>query len=75
MKMPPAPGKLECQEKFDAKVFDWKKAIYEQGNRLTKVEVILEEHIRIHDRKVTWLFGILGSIIGGIAIWVFRSWK
>lgn len=59
---------------FDEAKFNWKQAIHEQGQRLVRVETLMENHLKHHDRWLGWKMVIVTSALGGCLAWIFRSY-
>lgn len=54
---------------FDEAKFNWKKAIFENSQRLMRVELKLDNHLKSHQSRVKWVGRVMGTIIAGLAIW------
>jgi len=57
---------------FNHKGFDWKKAIWDIGQRLARVEERVSNELAHQHRFTKWVLVILAGIIVGLTVTLFR---
>jgi len=58
---------------FDRKSFDWKQAIFDQGQRVVRLETLMENHLEHHEKWLGWKMSLISIIAGGCVVWIFKD--